>query len=47
MEEPFGKLLRLPTVFVNVTEAGPGAEYDFAILCVAMCQCWRCFNDPA
>jgi hypothetical protein len=32
VEEPFGKLLRLPTVFVNVTDDGAGPSYDFAIM---------------
>ena len=32
VEEPFGKLLRLPTVFVNVTDDGQGGAYDFAIM---------------
>ena len=31
VEEPFGKLLRLPTVFVNVSDVG-AADYDWAIL---------------
>jgi hypothetical protein len=35
VEEPFGKLLKLPTVFVNVTDDGQGGEYDFAIMYAA------------
>ena len=31
VEEPLGKLLKLPTVFVNVTE-GEDGQYDFAML---------------
>ncbi len=37
VEEPFGKLLRLPTVFVNVTDSGQGDAYDFAIMCARAC----------
>jgi hypothetical protein len=37
VEEPFGKLLRLPTVFVNVTDDGQGGAYDFAIMCAQAC----------
>ena len=32
VEEPFGKLLKLPTVVVNVTDDGQDGEYDFAIM---------------
>ena len=33
VEEPFGKLLKLPTVFVNVSGDGQGGVYDFAVMC--------------
>ena len=33
VEEPFGKLLKLPTVFVNVSDDGQGGVYDFAVMC--------------
>ena len=28
-----GKLLKLPTVFVNVSDDGQGGVYDFAVMC--------------
>ena len=32
VEEPLGKLLKLPTVFVNVTSSGPSDAYDTCML---------------
>ncbi len=39
VEEPFGKLLKLPTVFVNVSDDGQGGVYDFAVMCVSSNIC--------